>query len=54
MSRQNRISAIRFPSDASRAQGLDGANVVIYRSCVYRPDFVRILGPTRKPLQKWP
>lgn len=54
MARQKRISAIRFPSDASRAQGRNGANVVIYQSCVSRPDFVRILGPTREPLQTWP
>jgi RES domain-containing protein len=54
ISRQKRISAIRFPSFAAQAQGFAGANVVIYRGCVHHPDFVHILGPTRRPLQKWP
>jgi RES domain-containing protein len=51
---QSRIAAIRFPSDAARMKGFIGANVVIFHDCVRRPDFVRILGPTKKPLQKWP
>jgi len=48
------ISAIRYPSDAARAKGFVGANLVIFRECVQRPDRVHILGPTRSPLQKWP
>jgi RES domain-containing protein len=54
VARQSDISAIRFPSDAARAKGFVGANVVIFRDCVRRPDFVHILGPTKKSLQKWP
>lgn len=54
VSRQTEFSAIRFPSDAARAAGFAGFNVVLFRECVRRPDFVRILGPTKKPLQKWP
>ena len=54
VSRQSKISAIRFPSDAARMKGFVGANVVIFRDCLRRPDHVHILGPTRKPLQKWP
>jgi RES domain-containing protein len=54
VSLQTRISAIRFPSEAARLKGCAGANVVIFRDCVRRPDFLRILGPTRKPLQHWP
>jgi RES domain-containing protein len=54
VSRQNQIAAIRFPSEAARAKGLIGANVVIFRNAVRRPDCVQILGPTKHPLQKWP
>jgi len=54
VSQQRAIAAIRFPSDAARAAGFAGFNVVIFRDGVRRPDFVRILGPTRKPLQQWP
>ena len=48
------VAAIRFPSDAARAKGSLRCNVVIFRDGVQTPDFVRILGPTKKPLQKWP
>ncbi len=45
------FSAIRFPSSAARIAGFVGSNLVIFRDSVLRPDFVKILGPTRKPLQ---
>jgi RES domain-containing protein len=48
------ISAVRFPSDAAKAAGFSGFNLVIFRDCIHAPDFVKILGPTRKPLQQWP
>jgi RES domain-containing protein len=51
---QTSIAAIRFPSDAARATGFTGFNVVIFRHCLRRPDYVRILGATKRPLQKWP
>jgi RES domain-containing protein len=54
VSQQQAIAAIRFPSDAARAAGFLGFNLAIFRGCVRRPDFVRILGPTKKALQKWP
>lgn len=54
VSRQADFSAIRFPSDAARKRDFAGANVVIFQECVRQPDHVHILGPTRKPLQKWP
>ena len=54
VNQQGDIAAIRFPSEAARAKGLTGANLVIFRACVQRPDHVQILGPTMKPLQKWP
>jgi RES domain-containing protein len=54
MSQQARLAAIRYPSDAARMKGFAGANVVIFRDSLRRPDHVHILGPTKKPLQKWP
>jgi RES domain-containing protein len=54
VNRQADIAAIRFPSEAARLKGFAGANVVIYRDCVQHHDQVHILGPTKKPLQKWP
>lgn len=54
ISRQARITAIRYPSDAAMINGCVGANVVIYRDCVSRPDFLHILGPNKSPLQQWP
>ena len=46
------FSAIRYPSAAGGRTG--GLNIVIFRDCVQSSDSVRILGPTKKPLQKWP
>jgi len=54
VSKQTTFSAIRFPSDATRAAGFAGFNIVIFQDAVQWPDFVRILGPTKKPLQQWP
>src|SRR5688572_18120114 len=54
VSKQRVFAAIRYPSDAARAHGFAGHNVVIFRRCVRRPDYVRVLGPTKKPLQRWP
>lgn len=54
VSHQGAIQAIRFPSDAARKKGFAGANVVVFRDCLRRPCHVHILGPTKKPLQKWP
>jgi RES domain-containing protein len=48
------FAAIRYPSDAARAQGFAGKNIVVFRQCVRRPDFVRVLGPGKKTLQHWP
>jgi len=47
------FSAIRYPSKAAAGRGQAGVNFVIFADCVRPPDSVRILGPTRKPLQKW-
>lgn len=51
---QSRFSAIVFPSAAARQAGFRGKNIVIFRDNVRRPDSVKIVGPTKKPLQSWP
>jgi RES domain-containing protein len=51
---QERISAIRYPSVAAIKANVSGFNVVIFTLNVREPDFLRILGPTKKPLQKFP
>ncbi|HUS36733.1 MAG TPA: RES family NAD+ phosphorylase [Verrucomicrobiae bacterium] len=49
-----KFSAIMFPSSAAREAGFRGKNIVIFRDSIRRPDFVQIIGPTKKPLQRWP
>ncbi len=51
---QRKISAIRYPSVAAHKNRIAGFNVVIYKAGVRAPDFVHILGPTKKPIQKLP
>jgi len=53
ISRQARVSAIRYPSDAAHETGATGANVVVYRNSVRKPDRIDILGPRKEPLQSW-
>ena len=48
------FSAIRYPSSAAANRGQAGINFVIFGRCIRSPDSVRILGPTRRPLQEWP
>lgn len=54
LNEQTKIAAVRFPSEAARAAGFAGANVVILKESVRRPDAVRILGLAKNQLQKWP
>lgn len=49
-----KFSAIIFHSAAAREAGFRGKNIVIFRDSISRPDFVHVLGPTKKPLQRWP
>jgi RES domain-containing protein len=53
LSRQTRIPEIRYPSDAARAKGTAGANIVVFRNSIRTPDRVDILGPDKEPLQSW-
>lgn len=54
VSEMGHFSAIRYFSQAAAKKGQKGANFVIFRGSVRAPDSVVILGPTRRPLQKWP
>jgi len=54
LSRQTSISGIRFPSEAARRAGFEGACVVIFRNALKTSDSVEIIGPLGTPYQKWP
>jgi RES domain-containing protein len=54
VSLQTHVSAIRYPSDAAHMVGVPGTNVVVFRAPMRSPDRLRVLGPTRRPLQSWP
>jgi RES domain-containing protein len=54
ISKQSRVSAIRYPSAAAHANGGDGVNVVIFRAAVVEPDSLVILGPGDEALERWP
>ncbi len=41
-------------SEAARAKGCLGFNIVIFQTGVKSPDYVHILGPLKKPLRQWP
>ena len=51
---QSSICAIRYRSVAALKEGGAGCNVVVFKASLRPPDFVCILGPTKKPLQQWP
>lgn len=53
VSRQSKVSAIRYPSVAAAAAGVAGANVVIFRASLAPGDLVEVLGPDREPLDAW-
>jgi RES domain-containing protein len=49
-----KFSAIIFPSAAANEAGFQGKNIVIFRDSVRRPDSIKIIGPTKRSLQRWP
>jgi RES domain-containing protein len=54
IAKHSKFTGIIFPSAAAREAGFRAQNIVIFRDSVHRPDSVQILGPTKKPLQRWP
>jgi RES domain-containing protein len=54
ISRQTRVVAIRFPSEARQALGETGYNLVVFRDSLQSPDSLRILGPGGASLEEWP
>jgi RES domain-containing protein len=54
VAQHSNFSAIIFPSAAAREANFRGKNIVIFRDSIRRPDFVKIIGPTKAPLQRWP
>jgi RES domain-containing protein len=54
VSEQRRISSVRFPSAASRAEGSSGWNIAIFKDALTEPDRVEILGDGTRPLEVLP
>jgi RES domain-containing protein len=54
VSGESGISGIRYRSVAAIKAGVSGSNIVIFKENMRAPDFIRILGPTKRPIQKWP
>lgn len=50
---QERITAIRFPSNAMRKQGKEGYNLVIFQDIVETPDFLEIMEGDQV-VERWP
>ncbi|HWQ92958.1 MAG TPA: RES domain-containing protein, partial [Clostridia bacterium] len=48
------IAAIRYPSRAAQSTRTAATNLVIFPNQISAPDYVRILGPQKRPLQAWP
>lgn len=53
VSRQKRIAAIRYPSNAMLKKGIVGYNLVVFQSLVTTPDFLEIMEDDRV-LETWP
>ena len=54
VSRQKKICAMRFPSDAMNAKSATGFNLAIFKNALTAPDSLRILGPKGQVLEDWP
>jgi hypothetical protein len=54
ISRQDRISAIRYPSDACKQVGDKESNVAIFPDAMVLPSRVRILGKDGASLEELP
>jgi RES domain-containing protein len=54
VSRQRRVSAIRFASDACRRAGIRGWNLAIFPDAIVAPSRVRILGKSGASLEELP
>lgn len=53
VSRQRRITAIRYPSNAMRKLGKSGINIVLFHNLITAPDFLEIMEHNRV-LERWP
>lgn len=51
---QSRLAGIRFPSDAARARGFVGHNLVFFRTAMVGPSSLVIRDDTGREVQKWP
>lgn len=54
VSLQQKFAAIRFPSDAARAEREEGFNVVVFRASLCHPFGINVVTDPELPTQKWP
>lgn len=54
VSRQKRFAAIKYPSDAAKAEQKVGSNYVIFRDSVEPPAVLRVLTGKLVTVQQWP
>ncbi len=54
ISAQRKISAVRFPSAAAKAEGMTGWNIAIFKAALTAPDGIEILGDVLEPIQVLP
>ena len=54
ITRQSKINAIRFPSDAMHAQSRDGYNIAVFKDALQNPDRLQVIGPNDIVLEDWP
>jgi RES domain-containing protein len=54
VSKQQRFSAIRYPSDAARVRGFNGFNMVIFPTAIVVPQSVIIYDDRGIEIQRWP
>lgn len=54
ISKQSKISGIRFPSDAMHQVGGEGFNIVVFRDSIKKPNSLKIFGPAGGSLEDWP
>jgi RES domain-containing protein len=54
VSRQKRFAAIKYPSDAAKAEQKAGYNYVVFRDSIEPPAVIRILTGKLVAVQQWP
>lgn len=54
VAQQSRLAGIRFPSDAAKARGFLGYNIVFFKKSVVTPSAITVHDDTGREVQRWP